>query len=1076
MEFRILGPLEVEQEGRLLKLGGAKQRGLLALLLLNANEAVARDRLIDELWGGEPPETVSTAIQGYVSHLRKALGRDVIITQAPGYLIRTRNGELDLDRFEQTVAKARTASPAAAAELLRDALALWRGVPLAELDTSFARAARSRLQEQRVAALEQRIDADLALGRHPELVAELDGFVGEHPLRERLRGQLMLALYRCGRQAEALDVYRTGRRLLDEELGLEPGEELRRLERAILEQDESLSAAAAGLAPTRLPTGTVTFLFTDIEGSTRLERELGAEQYAGALAEHRRLLREAFARHDGVEIDTQGDAFFVAFATAPNALAAAAAGQELLAPTRVRVRMGLHTGTPFVTDSRYVGADVHRAARVMGAAHGGQVLVSESTRALLEDGVLVRDLGEHRLKDLSQSQRLYQLGQEDFPPLKTLDATNLPIAANPLLGRERELDELVDLLRNGTRLVTVTGPGGTGKTRLALQVAAELVGSFEHGVFWVPLAALTDPEVVVLQIAQTIGARDDLPSHVRDKEMLLLLDNLEHLLAAAPALGELLAGAKGLRLLVTSRAPLHVRGEREYPLDPLAEPDAVTLFVERARDSGRELDADDTIAAICRRLDNLPLAIELAAARTKVLAPETLLERLDHALPLLTGGARDAPERQQTLRATIEWSYDLLDDEAKQLFGHLAVFAGTFSLEAAEAVCDASIDTLATLVDLSLLKPIAGSRFLMLETIREHAVERIAAAELDELRVRHVTYFVELAGGLRDGLVHGRSEAVDLLGWEQANLRAALAFGVADTASDALPRLVLALGAADGTAWWNGIGTLAEAQAWLERALERTGARSTTRAALLLSASSSQQFILRDPERTKAMLSESLELARELGDPRLEARALHGLGLAAINDGELDDGVPLLEQALEAHRAAGDSHGVSYLISNLGTAELFRGNPDRARAFYAEAAAIDRVSEFGFGLAVDLFNHALVDIREGDLDGASPWLAESLEVALRLPRGTMVPNPLVGFAAVAVSTRPDTAVRLLTVARRELAELGEPLETLEQQLYDQTWEDAHARLTPDEFGAAEADGARMTLDHAAQLALSLRGG
>ena len=324
----------------------------------------------------------------------------------------------------------------------------------------------------------------------------------------------------------------------------------------------------------------------------------------------------------------------------------------------------------------YVGIDVHHAARVAACGHGGQIVVSASTRALLADTVELVDLGEHRLKDLGEPERLFQLGAGAFAPLKTLDATNLPLASSSLVGRERELAEVLALLTDGSREVTVTGPGGTGKTRFALQVAAELVGAFRDGVFWVPLAAVTDPELVEPEIAQTLGARDSLAGFLHGKEMLLLLDNFEHLLAAAPSVGALLAGASGLRVLATSRSPLHLSVEREYPLDPLTPLDAETLFVQRASAIGRDLEQDEPIAAICRRLDGLPLAIELAAARTKLLTPETLLERLDHALPILTGGARDAPERQRTLRATIAWSYDLLDEPSRELFAQLSVFAG----------------------------------------------------------------------------------------------------------------------------------------------------------------------------------------------------------------------------------------------------------------------------------------------------------------------------------------------------------------------------------------------------------------
>jgi predicted ATPase/class 3 adenylate cyclase len=494
-----------------------------------------------------------------------------------------------------------------------------------------------------------------------------------------------------------------------------------------------------------LPTGTVTFLFTDVEGSTRLLQEHGAG-YADLLAEHRRALREAFGSHSGIEVDTQGDAFFIAFKRAADAVAAATTGRRVLEGGPIRVRMGIHTGEPMVIDEGYVGIDVHRAARIAAAAHGGQIVLSETTRRLLDSDAAVFDLGEHRLKDLVGAERLYQLGKGDFPPLRTLDATNLPVAASPLLGRERELEELVAMLSNGTRLLTLTGPGGTGKTRLALQVAAELVGTLRDGVFWVPLVGLSDAELVPSEVAQAIGAPDDLAGFLRGRELLVLLDNFEHVLDAAPAVSAALSAAEGLRILVTSRAPLRVAGEQEYRLEPLPEKDAAALFAERARAVGRALSPDSTVEAICRRLDGLPLAVELAASRTKLLAPEKLLERLDAALPLLTGGARDAPERQRTLRATIEWSYDLLDSAAQVLFARVSVFAGSFPLEAAEAVCDADLDVLASLVDNSLLKPVGDDRFLMLDTIHEYATDRLADSEgAGELRSLHASFFSALA-------------------------------------------------------------------------------------------------------------------------------------------------------------------------------------------------------------------------------------------------------------------------------------------------------------------------------------------
>jgi len=447
-----------------------------------------------------------------------------------------------------------------------------------------------------------------------------------------------------------------------------------------------------GRLMTELPTGTITFLFTDVEGSTRLLREHG-ERYGALLAEHRRVLRGVFARYEGVEVDTEGDAFFVAFASARKALAAAREAQQLLDDGPLRVRMGLHTGEAQRSDEGYVGLDVHRAARIAAVGHGGQVLVSAATSALVE--VELSDLGAHRLKDLSAPERLYQLGDRTFPPLRTLSHTNLPIPATAFLGRESELEEVTGLLRrDDVRVLTLTGPGGTGKTRLALQAAGTLADDYPDGVFWVPLAPLRDPTLVLPQVAQALGVKLDPREYIGSRRLLLLLDNLEHLLDAAEAVGELVASCPRLGLLVTSRAPLHLDGEWEYAVDPLAENEAVALFEQRARAVSRAFAANGEVAEICRRLDCLPLAIELAAARAKLLPAHAILARLEQRLPLLAAGSRNAPERQRTLRATIEWSHSLLTEEEQRLFARLAVFAGGWELEAAEEICDADLEIL----------------------------------------------------------------------------------------------------------------------------------------------------------------------------------------------------------------------------------------------------------------------------------------------------------------------------------------------------------------------------------------------
>jgi len=437
-----------------------------------------------------------------------------------------------------------------------------------------------------------------------------------------------------------------------------------------------------------LPSGTVTFLFTDIEGSTRLLHDLGAEGYAAALVEHRRILREAFRDCGGVEVDTQGDAFFVAFPTARGALDAAMRGVTQLAGGPVRVRMGLHTGTPLLTDEGYVGVDVHRAARIAACGHGGQVLVSTAT-ANLVDPALLRDLGEHRLKDLSAAERIYQLGTGEFPRLKSLHQTNLPVPATPFIGRERELQELHPLLGGDhPRLVTLTGPGGTGKTRLALQAAAAAAGSFPDGVFWVPLAPVRDPGLVLATTAQALGTTDELADHIGERSMLLVLDNLEQVIAAAVDIAVLLSACPRLHVLVTSREVLGVAGEQAYPVPPFDLVEGIDFFTARARAARPDFVESPAVAQLCSRLDNLPLALELAAARTRMMTVEQLVGRLGGRLDMLRAG-RGTDARQQTLRATIKWSHDLLDADEQALFARLAVFVGGCTLEAAEGICDA---------------------------------------------------------------------------------------------------------------------------------------------------------------------------------------------------------------------------------------------------------------------------------------------------------------------------------------------------------------------------------------------------
>ena len=723
-----------------------------------------------------------------------------------------------------------------------------------------------------------------------------------------------------------------------------------------------------------LPSGTVTFLFTDIEGSTRLLRELG-DAYAEALAEHRRVLRKAFARHGGVEVDTQGDAFFVAFARASDALAAAGEAQNGLNGP-VRVRIGVHTGEPLVADEGYVGLDVHRAARVAAAGHGGQILVSQSTRDLV-GGDDLRDLGLHRLKDLTASERIFQLGDGDFPLLKSLNATNLPVASSALVGRETELAELTSMFAGSERLVTLTGPGGTGKTRLALQVAAELLDTFPGGVLFVSLAVLSGPELVRPTVARIAGVRD--LEELGDRRVLFLLDNFEHLLDAASEVAALLAAGTAVKVLATSRAPLRVQGECEYAVDPLPEGDALELLVERARSVRRDFVPDDCATEICRRLDGLPLALELAAARLRLLDPATLLERLDRRLPLLTSGARDVPARQRTLRATIEWSYDLLTDELQSLFARLAVFAGTFSLDAAEHVAGATVDTLGAIVEASLVKPLGGTRFLMLETIRELAFERFT--ELDdvaELHALHARYYRSLArsAGL-DTDVAGDTRPEIVLP-EAPNLRAALSWALEAGESEFGLDLLVAL-----EGFWV-LGYTAEGMRWFSAFLEHADeVPPLLRARALRSFGSSASFA-GEFEFAERLWEESLAGYERLGNEPGIATLLHRLSISALIRGDIEQARALSERSLQLHRQLANDKGAVQPLTLLGAIALQSGDRQGGLALLEESADLARKIGWRWWRAGTL--SALADVALGDRLGgeAREFLSEAVALGLQI--------------------------------------------------------------------------------------------
>jgi predicted ATPase/class 3 adenylate cyclase len=651
--------------------------------------------------------------------------------------------------------------------------------------------------------------------------------------------------------------------------------------------------------PRDLPIGTVTFLFTDVEGSTKLLEEIGDESYDKALAQHRRLIRAACAAYGGVEVDTQGDAFFFAFPTAPGALAAASEVTRALASGPIQVRIGLHTGKPRLGDEGYVGKEVHFAARLAATGHGGQVVLSRATAELV-DGSLT-ELGEHRLKDIAESVPVYQLGEERFPPLKTISNTNLPRPASSFVGRERELEEVLTRVSQGARLVTLTGPGGSGKTRLALEAAATLIPDYKAGVFWVGLASLRDPALVTETISQTLGAKDGLAEHIGEREMLLLLDNLEQVIEAAPELPTLVSACPNLTLLCTSRELLRVQGEVEYEVPPLASPEAVALFCERSR-----LEPSEEIAELCARLDNLPLAVELAAARTKALSPAQILKRLSHRLDLLSGG-RDADARQQTLRATIAWSYDLLSEEEQRLVRSLAVFAGGCTLEAAEDVADADLDTLQSLVEKSLLR-FADDRYSMLETIREYAGEQLAGkGETRELGLSHAEFFLALADEARTHFeTHQEAEWLGRIEVEHDNLRAALS---CLEAADAERFIRLAV---DVWRSWLMRAYFAEGRQWLRRALDLNPEPSPQRWAALEGAASLVYY----PEGhrgVRPLAEELLEVARQIGDAASIASSLLLLGQLEAEVGNTDGAIDLYQRSLTYQEQSHTLHSLGNL-------------------------------------------------------------------------------------------------------------------------------------------------------------------
>ena len=800
----------------------------------------------------------------------------------------------------------------------------------------------------------------------------------------------------------------------------------------------------------------MTFLFTDIEGSTKLLHRLGAEGFAAALAEHRRVLRTAFGAFGGVEVDTQGDAFFVAFPEAAAAVSAVAEAQRALAHGPILVRMGLHTGTPYLAEEGYVGEDVHLGARIAAAGHGGQVLLSDATRtALPDDSISLSDLGEHRLKDFPEPLAIFQLGSDRFPPLKTISNTNLPRPASSFVGRAREVAELVALVRGGARLVTLSGPGGSGKTRLAIEAASELVPEVRAGVFWIALATIQDPALVIETIAETLGAKVGLAQHIGERELLLLLDNLEQVINSAPELASLLEACPNLTLLVTSRELLRIRGEADYPVLPLADPDALDLFTSRAN-----VEASDLVVQLCRRLDNLPLALELAAARARALSPQQILDRISQRLDLLRGG-RDADPRQQTLRATIEWSYELLEPHDRVLFARLAVFRGGCTLEAAELVIDADLDGIQSLVDKSLLRR-TGERFWMLETIREFASERLTDAEF---RLRHADHYLALAEEAYPHLTGDPKHSLDRLSAEHDNLRAALE--ELEVAGD----IQRALGLAGALyRFWYMRGHFAEGRRRLDTLLALDASPTAARARALNGAAV-MALNTGDPAAARERSEEALALHSALGDEWGAAYSVFSLAMAASEETDWAKALPLFQESLGRFRDLGDAHytliaadGVAWMSGMLGDPEARRrGHEDvlrdaRAQGDWAIAAAqLEQLSLF----ARD----------DGRIDDALGMLREALSVKRDLDMPDLIVESLCRFAAIlAAGERAGSAAVLLGTTQALREEIGGGFAWV-TAMNDETLARLKVQLDADALADALEQGSRLTVDEAIELAL-----
>jgi predicted ATPase/class 3 adenylate cyclase len=919
-----------------------------------------------------------------------------------------------------------------------------------------------------------------------------------------------------------------------------------------------------------LPTGTVTFLFTDIEGSTK-RWELYPAQMKSALSRHDAILREAIEAHRGYIFKMMGDAFCAAFSSPDDALAAALSAQRALnketwepAIGEVLVRMALHLGVVQVQDGDYFGQPVNRVARLLSAGHGGQTLLSDPTHDLVRDnlpsGVHLLDMGQHRLKDLTRPEHIYQLVTPGlpsaFPPLKTLDnqPNNLAVQLTPLIGREKEVADVCETLRRlDVHLLTLTGPGGTGKTRLGLQAAADLLDDFPNGVYFVELAALTDHNLVASTIAQTLGVTasgdrpilDSLKDYLQDKQMLLVLDNFEQLTQAAPIVTALLKGTPRLKILVTSRVGLRVYGEHEYPVAPLSLPnprhlppiegltqyEAVRLFIERAQALKPDFQVTNenapAVAEICTRLDGLPLAIELAAARIKMLPPHVILTRLSQRLKLLTGGSRDLTARQQTLRGAIDWSYGLLDEGHRQLFRRMAVFQGGRTLQALEEVCNAEglqidrrlevdlFDGVETLLSNSLIQQREGAdgepRFWMLETLHEYAREKMQeSGEAGALQREHASYFLRLVEGEGNPRLADKSPVdwMKTLEDEHDNMRAALDWSMQHDITVGL-RLAAQLG------WfWRERGYLNEGRERISALLAHPDAEAgkekylrgkvllagwglasdqgDTAAALAMAQESISIFqglddtpgmadsLLRlaisigkaDQRGALPYLKQSLALQREMDNKGDLATVLINIGFTYNELGAAGHARLVLEEALAISRGLKDDWRIAFTLENIGEAMYAEGDYDKAHAYWEESLVLFRADGRKIRTVLQLHHLGYVEARRGNYHLAFARLAEALRLSQEHGHKLWTAQCLTGLAAISgANGQGERAARLFGAAEELRQRIGSTLEGLDRVDYARNIAVAHALLDEAAWEKAWQEGQAMSMEKVIEYAL-----